>query len=151
MYISSTGTFWHCHLSVCLLVSVYCDDADTLETLALIIGLSSVGKVLGFKRKLVFSVYPMLSKNWGEREGSYASSAKWIEQILVQGEGLNAFRLQISTQAALRLFCSGVLPQGKRKELTFLFVFSSPPLLQPHTGQYIAWLWTSWLRITRME
>jgi hypothetical protein len=39
-----TGTFWRCLFSVCLLVLFDCDDADTLETLALVIGLSSVGK-----------------------------------------------------------------------------------------------------------
>jgi hypothetical protein len=97
----------------------------------------------------------MLSRNWGECECSYDSSAKLMEQILVQSEGLNAFRLQNSSQAALRLFCSGILPQGKRKKLTFLFVFSWLSLLQPYTGQYTiqyTGLWPSvlycgWLRV----
>jgi hypothetical protein len=133
MYISSTGTFWRCLFSVCLLILFDFDDADTLETLGLAVGLSSVGKALGFKRKLVFSVYPMLSRNWGECWGSYDSSAKWNEQILVQSEGLNAFRLQNSSQAALPLFCSVFLPQGERKKFTFLFVFSWLSLLQPYT------------------
>jgi hypothetical protein len=47
MYLSSTGTFWRCPFSVCLLVLFDCDDADTLETLALVIGLSSVTVNIG--------------------------------------------------------------------------------------------------------
>jgi hypothetical protein len=47
MYLSSLGTFWRCFFSVCLLVLFVCRyDADTLETLALVVGLPSVGKHL---------------------------------------------------------------------------------------------------------
>jgi hypothetical protein len=139
MYLSSTGTFWRCRFSVCLLVLFDCDDADTLETLALVVGLSSVGKHWALRANsfsLCIQCFRGIEENarvhihiclLGKMKRANSCTLRWGFECI----SFSKFFPGRCTPTALLL---GVLPQGKRKK--FLFVFSWLSLLQPYTGQY---------------
>lgn len=119
-------TFSRCLLSV-----------KVLALLALVSsnGLFKVGKASLFNRTRNVSSHSIRSRNCGECPGSYASSAKWSEQILLLDNGLNALRLQNSTHAFLLICWDTDFPFGNAKKCIPLGFFLAS-LLQPYTGQY---------------
>ena len=117
----------------------------TVESLVLplvvVLGFSNalfnVGNASFFKRTRNFSLNCKRSRNCGEFPGSYASSAKCREHILVHDDGWNAFRLQNSIHA-FRLYCwSADFPDGKEKKWVGGPIVFWLSLLQPYTGQYM--------------
>ena len=103
-------------------------------------GLFKVGKASLFNRRRNASLHSMRSRNCGECPGSYASSVKCHEQILLHDEGLNSLRLQNSIHTFLLRCWAADFPLGNEKKLIPLGFFWLS-LLQPYTGQYMLQLW----------
>ena len=82
-------------------------------------GLFKVGKASLFNRRRNVSLHSMLSRNCGECPGSYASSLKCREQILLLDEGSNFLRLQNSTHAFLLRCWAADFPLGNEKKNLF--------------------------------